>query len=58
MKTILFVSATLNGADVPCVWKRAEGQTEWSTFSFHGNGSEYSVGYGRRAAAFESKICF
>jgi hypothetical protein len=58
MKTFLFVSAMLNRAEVPCVWKRAERQIEWGTFSFHENASEYSVGYGRRVATFESKILF
>jgi len=54
--TFLFVTALLNSAEVP--WGLGGGQTEGNIFSFGNNGSEYSVGYERRAAAFRTKICF
>ena len=53
--TFLFVTALLNNADVP--WGAGGGTPEGNMFSFGSNGSEYSVGYECRAAAFQCKIC-
>jgi hypothetical protein len=57
--TFLFVTALLNSAEVTCgAGGGGRGDPEGNTFGIGSDGSEYSVGYECRAAAFRCKICF